>query len=113
MPNTAFTIGTRMKRKLKLCKNCSKFEHLEEGRVGCALSKYERMEWTIEVDEDVKPRIRWDGEEIRPIKTMFYDIVKTTNSFTKKDFETLDVEKDCELYAEYCMEKWNEDEKKA
>ncbi len=76
-----------MRRKAKICRNCSKYEERDVGVIEC-VCKQSRVFYTMSNILSYEPFI------------------------AKKLFEKLDIPKDCELYAEYCIHDWNKNEKK-
>ena len=99
-----------MKLNLDICKTCSKFEHLENGKIGCSLIQDERWIYTIG-EEGMEEK--WSGLGFKPIGNVTLRIDHKTVPFDEKTFESLDVNENCEMYAEYCVDEWNKEEKDA
>lgn len=95
-----------MKRKLEICKCCKMFatsKHNRNFKTSEAL-----VEFACKKQEDyLSPSnaVRFPDIRIASYTPWFF--------YTKEEFESFGIVDKCELYAEYCMEEWNEDEKKA
>ena len=100
-----------MKRKFDVCKKCSCFVRLKPIYVnnGPDRGKEEvfvcgKMQWNpnvllnmCQVKDESTGETKWGRYEAS--RDVYWN--------------ALDLPKKCELYAEYCMEEWNEHEKKA
>jgi len=91
-----------MKRRIDICEKCAKFERIENGGIGCSLCQSNDL--VIKIEE---PELG-DNKYFKPIGNITLEIVPKTDFFKEKEFEAFEVGNDCVLYAEYCMEEWNE-----